>query len=350
MAQSLLTEPSPHPLDDLKPGHWYAATDQLSYVLPSPKPYGSTGPRAIMSAWSGACYDTTREQLLVHGGGHGDSSDNSIYAFNLESLTWSRLWGPTPNDSILPLPNVPWGETYADGSPRARHTYGGLQVIPALGALWMWGGSLWSGSGGMGKATWLFDLEQKTWTRRSSCPYPIGCQPFTAYDRLTGHVYCHAYARLYSYDPLSDIWQTIGGYPPGASPNANMILHEKEQQLYLIGDGKVYMYDLETTPSAMQCIYKTSDVTKFVGGIARPAVAYDTKREQIIAWAGSTSVYTFDVETYAWIEHKAAATNTVTPSRIQPAGTFGRCQYLEAYDVLMLVNSIDTPAFFCKLS
>ena len=128
-----------------------------------------------------------------------------------------------------------------------------------------------------------------------------------------------------------------------------MIYHQAEEKLFLIGDGKILAYNLETLQAMMQIAYKTNDVTKFVGGIARPAIAYDTKREQIIAWAGGTSIYTIDTRTYAWEERKAAATNIVTPSRIQPAGTFGRFCYLEAYDMLMLVNSIDTPVFFLRL-
>ena len=88
----------------IQPGCWYEVShSNLRPYIPSPVPWGDAGPSSIMLAWSGGTLDTKRNRLLVWGGGHGDYAGNELYAFDLNNLQWSRIWGPTPN-SIIPNP------------------------------------------------------------------------------------------------------------------------------------------------------------------------------------------------------------------------------------------------------
>jgi hypothetical protein len=143
-------------LDDLAPGHWYEIPNtHLEAVLPDPLPPGMTGPSSIMIAWSGGAYDTKRDRLIVWGGGHNDYGGNEIYTFDINSLKWSRVWGPSPDiPDGVDGPDMLCGiETYDDGNPRSRHTYEGLEYIPTTDKFWSQGGSLYCGGGGGTMAT-----------------------------------------------------------------------------------------------------------------------------------------------------------------------------------------------------
>jgi len=133
--------PAAWPLD-----HRWQQYDQKRLAVALP--YGS--PAAVINAWGSGIYDTKRNRYCVHGGGHGDYAGNEWYCFDLAVLTWSRIWGPTPNEFISPPPAT-IGETYLNGDPRSRHSYDGLEYAPNVDKYFVHGGSLWSGSGGFGR-------------------------------------------------------------------------------------------------------------------------------------------------------------------------------------------------------
>jgi len=53
-----------------------------------------------MTAWSGGAFDTTRDRLVVWGGGHADYPGNELYVFDLGTLRWQRLTDPSPTTAI----------------------------------------------------------------------------------------------------------------------------------------------------------------------------------------------------------------------------------------------------------
>ncbi len=102
-----------NPIDRLNPGEWYRVPNShLSAVLPNPIPAGNTGPPSLMIAWNSGAYDTTRDRLLIWGGGHKDYSGNELYAFNVNSL---RRFG---NLAIqFGKLNLATGKRYSGGGP-----------------------------------------------------------------------------------------------------------------------------------------------------------------------------------------------------------------------------------------
>lgn len=85
--------------------------------------YGNTGPRSVFVAWSGAAHVSgfgDHGSILHWGGGHNDYYGNEVYAFDLDTLTWTRLtdpstvedWSAVHSNGVLP-----------DGNPRVPHTY-----------------------------------------------------------------------------------------------------------------------------------------------------------------------------------------------------------------------------------
>lgn len=336
-------------IDDLQPGQWYQAPNSSlasSGQLPSPPPPGMTGSTAIMSAWSGGAYDGGRDRLLVQGGGHGDYAGNELYAFGIGTLTWQRIWGPTPNAQIQPQP-ASAGETYLNGDPRATHTYAGLIYLPTQNRLWRHGGSVWSGSGGFGIATWTFDLVNRVWERKRDLPGAY--VPIAAYDAKTGHVFLEKYNLLWEYDPSADTFTKRSVESAGYSPLGGAAIDQKTRQFVFIGDGKVYSYKLDAYPASLVARTTTGATEVLSNFTRRPTLAWDSGAQTLAAWNGGSAVYTLDTSTWVWTRHNAASTNTVTPDAPSSAGTYGRWQYMPQHDLFVLVNSINGSVYFYRL-
>jgi hypothetical protein len=340
------------PLDDLQPGHWYEVPNsKIRPHLPSPIPPNGSGPNSIITAWNGGFFDTARNRYVVMGGGHGDYAGNEIYAFSVDSLKWSRIWGPTPNEFIPPQPAT-FGETYSNGDPRARHTYDGVEYLPNVDKYFIQGGSLWSGSGGFGIWTWFFDPAKSAWEKRAdiSVCYSGHAGPFTAYDPKTGTVYNHKYSRLCEYDPVLNKWTRRGSYGPGISPKGTSVFDPKRKQFCIIGDGATRCYDMNRTDNdiPLLTIGTTGDKTAETANF--PGVEYDPNSDRIIAWVGGTHVYALDLTTRVWRKIPPAPTNSVTPSDPTHNGTHSRWRYVPSKNVFVVVNSIDQNLFAYKLS
>ncbi|MBN1377797.1 MAG: hypothetical protein JXA04_01025, partial [Gammaproteobacteria bacterium] len=62
---------------NLQPGQWYEVPNsKLQNHFPGNPPPGYTGPQSVMAAWSGGAYDSSRDRLIVWGGGHEDYAGN----------------------------------------------------------------------------------------------------------------------------------------------------------------------------------------------------------------------------------------------------------------------------------
>jgi hypothetical protein len=72
--------------------------------------------------------------------------------------------------------------------------------------------------------------------------------------------------------------------------------------------------------------------------------------KRIVGWSRGTSVYSLDISTWTWTEHKAGKTNSVTPTAPTRMGVFDRFQYLPSKNVYILLNDVDQKVFFYKLS
>jgi hypothetical protein len=333
-----------HPLTTLQPGSWYVtSTNTVSSLVPTPKPYGTTGYPAIMSAWSGAAYDTTAARLLVFGGGHGDYAGNEVYAFDIETLVWTRLTDPSPNSVITPPPSQPWGETYTDNLPRSRHSYDGLQYIPNANALWVYGGSLYSGSGGMGKFAWELDLLSLQWTQRPTAP--ANRQPCSCFDGDA--IWAHLYNTLYRVDPITGAWVAKGGYGPGVNITAKMVYDDLTNCAWFVAQGLVRRYQLGVANTQLTTVTTTGDTAILTLGNQRPATTWDATNKRLVAWESGGDVYTLDTTTLVW--SRIVATPGVVPSAKQANGTFGRFFHVPQYGCVGLVNSITGQVYFYKL-
>jgi chitodextrinase len=297
-----------------------------------------------MAAWGGATVDTTRNWLVVHGGGHGDYAGNEIYIFDLNTQRWSRLWGPTPNASIPSASANEGQETYLNGDPSSVHTYDGLEYLPSLGKIWRGGGSLWSGSGGGSRASWYFDPASLTWQRRADSQ-SLGVSQVSAYDPVTGHIFgASDKGSLHEYDPSANTWTSRGAF--GVGEEGHAVIDPQARVFVAVGNGLMRVHDIAASITRAQ---STSGPQNIVGARG-PGLAYDSALNRIVGWAGGTSVYSLDASTWTWTAHPAASTNVVTPTPPTRVGVFGRFAYVPSKNIYLLVNSVSEPVYAYKLS
>ena len=332
------------PLDDLQPGEWYEAPGtHLQAVLPDPVPPNWGGPGSIMGAWSGGAFDSTRGRLVVWGGGHADYAGNEVYTFDVESLAWARLWGPSPDlPDVGAMASV---ETYADGNPVSRHTYDGLAYVPTVDGLFAQGGSRYSNGYGT-SATWLFSFAGTAWARKADAPdtmYGV----LAVFDPVTAHVFHQGQSQFSEYDPGADTYTARGAINGGWWHTNETAAIDPVRRLFVaVGSGAMLVWDL----ASWQQLSVASTGGDAVIGASAPGFVYAEADARLVAWSGGTSVHTLDPDTWTWTEHPAAATNTVTPSTPAANGTYGRFQYVPSRNLFVVVNSIDTNVFFYRLS
>jgi hypothetical protein len=158
---------------------WMSGLATLTWTsLPGTNPT-SVGADVGTCAYSGAAFKASNSQLIVFGGGHGDSSNNGVYGITLsEDSPVARVLlvkGTHVNDDVPYQP---------DGKPTARHTWGDLAVDESVNRMITMQCSNPSGNSGatspkrdgfnLATNTWLAagtysDCPQTSYTAASSC-------------------------------------------------------------------------------------------------------------------------------------------------------------------------------------
>lgn len=298
-------------------------------------------------SWSGGVLDTTRERLIVWGGGHNAYYGNEIYGLDLGAKKMSRL-----NDPGLPLALCT--AATANGTQAAsRHTYDGIEYLPNVDRMFVFGGALACDSGGLGADTWTFSFATMTWKRMNpSGPIPRANPGVTtAYDPTTKLLFLHDQYDLYSYDFAKDEYVRLH-QSAGSGYHLNATIDPVRRRFLLLGHdayaGKatVISYDIAQTSAV------TRQVLATVGGDAvlgttYPGVDYDPVRDRVVAWNGGDSVYSLDMDALVW----SVATAPGGPGPLPPSsgtgspGTHGRFRYSPASNAFVVVNGVSTDAY-----
>jgi len=276
-------------LSNLPADSWYQVPNSKMDAVCMPG-MGGYSCWAIAGAWGGATYDKDDRIMIVWGGGHGDSYDNSVYSFSLDNLTWSRL-----KDNTGVYVN---GDPQSNGDPSSRHTYDGLAYIAHAKRFFGYNGAV-AVSGGSSTVVWTFDVATKHWyNMNASGPKPgqnFGGNGGCAYDPVTKNVYYASIDALYAYNFDSNAWTSVMEVKPQEWEKKRAIFDPKRRILFIMGTLKLYAYDLTTKADVSANWVTTGGSSVMSSGQA--AGDYDVAADQIVAWAGSGPVYTLDMTT-----------------------------------------------------
>ncbi|MEM9189512.1 MAG: hypothetical protein AAGF12_10070 [Myxococcota bacterium] len=342
-------------VDELPPGHWLEIPDsRLVQVAADPAGLNLSGrlERGLIAAWSGGVVDSTRGRLLVWGGGHDDYGGNEVYAFDLHTLSWSRLTDPTANPNRC-------GSENSDGTPVSRHTYGGLAYIEHADRLFAFGGALDCGSPPEREnVTWTLNLATLRWERRDpggDIPWGVRFGIESDYDPMTRRVFLRDRQQISSYDFDANTWtehaqsETGGWY----GDDTTAAIDPVGRRMVIVGGGNLGDFDLATLE--YEDLTASGD-TEIVGADA-PGLAYDPIGGQLVAWSGEPGrgmtpedVYSLDASTWTWTRRPPAPDNTVVPSSLSAQGTFGRFRFVPTRNVFVLVNNVEENVFVYRMT
>jgi hypothetical protein len=327
-----------------------AATHGFSEVT------GGQGCPGIMN-WSGGAFDSSRNRLLVWGGGHNDYYGNEIYAFDLDTLTMSRITDPglPPASSCV--------EAIAGGTqPNARHSYDGVEYIAAHDRLYIHEGSLACGSGNFSTGTWTFDFGAMRWQRMDpvngdAITSTMGSSIMTAYDPVTGLVFMHNRAVLRTYHFPSNTYRIISTSAGDLGRWVTGTIDPVRRQFVIVGETnngfRVYTYDISrvqsngTISGSLVSAVQRSSANPGLPRGAFPGVDYHPGLDRLVAWNGGDTVRLFNLDTNAW----SALTFSGGPgSAYANDGTLGRWRFSARSGVFVLVNSSTQNVYTLRLS
>jgi len=339
---------------------------------------GSTGCISIVGDWSGGIADTTRNRLLIWGGGHVNYFGNEFYSLNLTAnpITITRLNEPTRFSSNSNSCNS--SGAYWDGKPCSRHTYGGITYVPSSDQMVVFGGSKTpDGSFGTSSSTidvWKNSIATLAWTSLGGnfSSNINTCCPMSTYDPNTGLVFFHDSSNLYTFNASTNAYTEVDG---GSSSIRNglaqsaLVVDPVHKWLFVMGGsggggtgGNLYRYDISGNPP-----YPRTDLlsgaqatcSQWVGTTSSnsanrgPGVEWYPVRNKIVMWNGGNSVGIYDpvansctTETYA-----NGPANAVTggAGAEQYTGTQGRFRYFPALGVFALVNDATQNAYLLRI-
>ncbi len=357
-------------LTALAVGEWLKAPVQtgskISGVFASPNPGGTQA--TITSSWGGGCYDSLRDEFIIHGGGHGDYSGNEFYAFSISTATWRiKAYYSTPRDATGDI-------RYADGTPPSAHTYTCLTYLPSTDRILRLPGLAPYTLGSAFFSTHVDSLDASvespataipgSWTAKAN-DADGNSDGIWAYNSLDGKFY-----GMYSggsssqgirhYDPVGNAHTTDTTFDSGAANNA----HNMTAAIAPVGVGYMaYMGgSLQMKKLSDFTFAGTSDATygatgaTAIEGIVAPGFVWDPLGEQFVAWGGTLAGGTDNRDWYTlpdptsgskvWTRH--TGTGDIPPNPVTN-GTYSRFMVRGSTGICALVNSTADEVYFLRV-
>lgn len=299
--------------------------------------------KAVVTAWNSASFDTQRNRLLLHGGGHVDYWGNEVYALNLSGTTsMVRL-----ND-----PSVPFGITasgdcrlsYPDGKVSARHVYDAIEYLPDRDQVILVGGSV-PNCGNFANDTWLLDADDLEWHAQptTGTPPPVG--PYASAVHEGGFV-VHRLSGLYRLDLATFNWTQAHSAATGGGYHYTGVLDPASEKFLILGNNLSYLYDLSVSPP-VRVEFPTTGASALVAS-KYPGLSYHPPSGKIVGWAGGDAVYVLDLATASWTPQVFSGGLPAAVGQTE-TGTFHRWSWVPALGAFVAVNSVDNNAFLFRL-
>lgn len=338
----------------------------VAQYAPNYREYGSTGLSAITRAWAGGAFDQATGWYYMTGGGHYDSNFNGIVSANVETGLFGMAIQPTvltPQD-VADIQGswgtawLGWGQTknggnglYANGLPGGTHTYG----------------STWFDNGRVILSNRVYTLSTKT---LYSIPNSVMNNPSNIGVRTT--------KKLVSMNNISDDYWDIIQIDP-------VTLTEKVSHFRIVpvvdGHGEAYSFNGECHACAIGdvvYIINTNPRNTLFGNVIAWSIdltedkaGYDAKAltivkpwtpEELVGIQGITAAFDGTLmyipskdckRLLTWNPRTGACGRISIPGPApepQDNPAYGRFQWYAKRNCFTLVNSIDEPIYYLRLS
>ncbi len=287
-----------------------------------------------ITAYSGGVFDSKRNRLVIWGGGHADYRGNEIYVFDVDTLQWGRLTEPSEANLCE--------QVNKDGTPNSRHTYNGIAYIEHADRMFGSGGALACNPGGCGAdKTWTFDFENKKWMDMSPVRRPrTDCENVSAYDPESKKVWWFDVPGLWSYSYDTNKWKQHNDDFISAR---TAVVDTKRGLLVVVGQGEVVVYNIRNK-NYRQRKWQTRGAEPLIKKLS-PGLAYDPVSDRIVGWAGG-SVYSLNMDTKVWTEHKAAG----GPNIESLNDVYGLWRYVPSLKAFIVMTGTHKNIYFYKLT
>lgn len=308
--------------------------------------------RQVIRAWGGGAFDTTRNRMIIWGGGHNDYSGNEIYAVDFDGTpTTLRLTNNT-NPSGCSAASCDGGVT-----PNSRHTYDNMDYSPSDDILFVYSGGL-AGFGNWVQDAWAFKFATMQWEYLSPIssgplPEPQAAQATTNYDPVTNKFWICDGHNLITYHYPTKTFQGLRLNPNGFVGYPLGVIDQAKRRYYIrdisTGGSNIYYFDMTGADNyAIHQVVVTGAVPAGFG----TSMTYDPVSQDIVLWSGSghvggNTVYRLNTTTHVMT---AVTGFTGGPGAAQLNGTYGRFNYSPTLDAFVLVNDFDENAFAYRIN
>ena len=297
-----------------------------------------TGPAGALSLWGSGAFDG--QKLYVgDAGGHGGYNGNELYAYDFTSLSWSRLYDPSPVHGCVAsgaghdcVPN--WG-------PQALHQYDMVVHSKKANELLQLGGP----GGSLCWAWPLANADPKTGWKSFPCPSNMQYNYMhTAEDPLTGDiiVFGAGSTGFSALDPVSLTYSRVSNNEATYGEEEVVAdIDPVRRRLFVIGAhsggpdyGKfcVESVDIDADPIAVASDSSSQPPTEMTTGAC---FIHHAKSGKMLGWIGDQRLWSYDPDADAWA---SVPTTGVTPTSSHPNGPYQRCAYLPEVDLFVGYN------------
>ena len=310
---------------------------------------GNSGCAAVMSAWSGGFFDTKRNRLIIHGGGHTDYYGNEIYAIDLNAnpIAPVLVQDASHGSAVSNVGSCP--EAYTDGTPNARHIYNGELYLPVQDKYFLYG-AFKSTCGNDTDGQWQYSPTTSSWAQQSPATHPShatnGSVPQFAYDPTTQDIYEveDNTGNFWQYNVAANTWTNLKNVSACTGVlNMTTAIDDGRRLYFCVGNGGFGKVSLTAPYTATKL---TGTGCAAIISTAGPGFVYDPVQKLMVGWAGGNTAYIYNPDT----DSCTTATYTGGPTVIQANGTYGRFNYSPALGVFVVANSIGTNAYSLRLT
>lgn len=305
----------------------------------------------IMTPWSGGPKLLTGTRMRVVGGGHADSGNNGVYAFDFAGSAAPTGW-ILEKISANPSSIVDDSNTYSDGLPSSVHTYGGVCAVG--GIMYRCGGSR-EGNGSFGNGFFKFDPATNAWTTLTSPPFGSGGSLIG--DATAGKIiwmgrYGGAGTSYAFYRIALGTWSAekfVTSQFPSDGDCAYRPLTTTTGTMLQCGSDGAFSLAVDWTAETLTSM--TARSLGALGSQGGPLVFYDVAQDKFWGMGGSTynALLEINPSTYAVTSHPLTGDAITNNESGNYRGHFGRFVFLAAYRALGLAVSRTGDTYVIRL-